>query len=483
MSYKSLRRYFAAAVLGAAVLAAGCAHALPAAAVEAVAPRSIVADLVEKVAPSVVNIDVEGTVSRSVKNGFGIPNDPFFKEFFGDAFGDMFREYTRRVPMKGAGSGFIVSADGRILTNNHVIADADKITVTFSDGKTMEAKVIGKDPTFDIAVIKVDAENLPPLEMGDSDKLRVGETTVAIGNTLSLGLEPTVTVGVLSARNRSVHVKNFNFDGFLQTDASINPGNSGGPLLDLNGKVIGINTAIISSAQGVGFAIPINMAKQVMDDIVTYGKVRRGQMGVYLQPITEDIAAALELPDTKGALVADVIPDSAADKAGLKHGDVIVKMDGKQVEDSAKLSTSVRQHMAGDKIKLEVLRNGKTEKITVTLAEVDTAVADEDITAKFGFNVATITPDLRKEMKLSEEDKGIIVTEVEPKSLASSAGLKTGDIIIEVNRRAVNTPDELSKAINDTKSSSALLLVKRDGHRHYVPLKVKETKKDDNKKK
>lgn len=470
MSLRSLKNYTTAVILGFSVLvSAPYAYAsVP----EVVAPRSHIADLVEKVAPSIVNIDVEGTVSRSVNRNFPFPDDPFFKEFFGD----MFREYTRRVPMKGAGSGFVVSKDGRILTNNHVIANADKITVTFSDGKTMEAEVIGKDPTFDIAVIKVDGENLPTLEMGNSDNLRVGETTIAIGNTLSLGLEPTVTVGVLSARNRSVHVKNFNFDGFLQTDASINPGNSGGPLLDMDGKVIGINTAIIASAQGVGFAIPINMAKQVMDDIVTYGKVRRGQMGVYLQPITKDIADALELKDTKGALVADVIEDSAADKAGLKHGDVIVKMDGKAVEDSSKLSAAVRQHMAGDKIALEVIRDGKTVKLTVTLSEVDTVVADSGITDKFGFSVATITPELRKELKLSDDDSGIVVTDVEEKSIASSSGLRRGDIILEVNRHKVDTPDELSKALNNTKTNSAILLVKRDGRRQYFSLKVKNSK-------
>ena len=226
MELRKLKRSFIGVMLG--VMVAGSLPAfsgtLPP---EALTADSPVADLVEKVGHAVVNIDVEGTVTRTVNQG--LPNDPFFREFFGD----MFREYTRRVPMKGAGSGFVVSKDGRILTNNHVIDGADKITVTFFDGKTMEASVIGRDPTFDIAVIKVDGKDLPTLELGDSDKIRVGETMVAIGNTLGLGLEPTVTVGVLSARNRSIHLQNFNFDGFLQTDASINPGNRGGPLLDM----------------------------------------------------------------------------------------------------------------------------------------------------------------------------------------------------------------------------------------------------------
>ena len=387
--------------------------------------------------------------------------------------GDMFREYARKVPMKGAGSGFIVSADGRILTNNHVIADADKITVTFSDGKTMEAKVIGKDPTFDLAVIKVDGKNLRTLQLGDSDKLRVGETLVAIGNTLGLGLEPTVTVGVLSARNRSVHVQNFNFDGFLQTDASINPGNSGGPLLDMNGRVIGINTAIIASAQGIGFAIPINMAKQVMDDIVTYGKVRRGKMGVYLQPITEDIASAFDLKNTEGALIAEVVADSPAEKAGLKRGDIITKIDGKKIENSVQLSTTVRQHMAGDTIKLEVLRNGKTMNFSLSLSEVDTTAADAATSDKLGFSVSTVTPELRKELKLSERDSGVVVTDVEPKSSAMRSGLRRGDIILQANGRDVKQPNDLYKALSSSSRKRIPLLISREGRTLYLPLTVK----------
>lgn len=466
MELRKLKRSFIGIMLG--VMVAGSVPAfsgtLPP---EALTAGSPVADLVEKVGHAVVNIDVEGTVTRTVNQG--LPNDPFFREFFGD----MFREYTRRVPMKGAGSGFVVSKDGRILTNNHVIDGADKITVTFFDGKTMEASVIGRDPTFDIAVIKVDGKDLPTLELGDSDKIRVGETMVAIGNTLGLGLEPTVTVGVLSARNRSIHLQNFNFDGFLQTDASINPGNSGGPLLDMQGRVIGINTAIIPSAQGIGFAIPINMAKQVMNDIVSYGKVRRGQMGVYLQPITEDIASAFELKNTKGALIADVIPDSPAEKAGLKRGDVIVKLDGKEVEDSVKLSTSVRQHMAGDKINLEVLRNGKTMNFSLTLAEVDTTVADASTAEKIGFTVATITPELRKELKLSERDSGLVVTEVEEKSLAARSGLRRGDIILQAGGREVNNAGDLFKVIGSTKRNRVPLLIRRYGRTQYLPLNVK----------
>ncbi|MGI6074920.1 MAG: DegQ family serine endoprotease [Pyramidobacter sp.] len=454
---------------GAAFFAAAMVNPASALPTEVLSAESPIADMVTKVAPAVVNIDVEGTVTSRVGSGLQLPDDPLFREFFGD----MFREYTRKVPMKGAGSGFIVSADGRILTNNHVIADADKITVTFSDGKTKEAKVIGKDPTFDIAVIKVEGKNFPTLEMGDSDKVRVGETLVAIGNTLGLGLEPTVTVGVLSARNRSVHVQNFNFDGFLQTDASINPGNSGGPLLDMNGRVIGINTAIIASAQGIGFAIPINMAKQVMNDIVTYGKVRRGKMGVYLQPLTEEMASAFDLKSTDGALIAEVVADSPAEKAGLKRGDIITKIDGKKVENSTQLSTTVRQHMAGDTIKLEVIRNGKTMNFSLVLSEVDTTVADAAMADKLGFSVSAITPELRKELKLSERDSGVVVTDVEAKSSAMRSGLRRGDLILQANGRDVKKPDDLYKALNSSSRKRVPLLISRGGRTLYLPLNVK----------
>lgn len=466
MEMRKLKRVFVGIML--AVMTAGAAPVfsgtLPP---EAMTANSPVADLVEKVGHAVVNIDVEGTVTRTVNQG--LPDDPFFRQFFGD----MFREYTRRVPMKGAGSGFVVSRDGRILTNNHVIDGADKITVTFFDGKSIEASVIGRDPTFDIAVIKVDSKNLPTLEMGDSDTIRVGETLVAIGNTLGLGLEPTVTVGVLSARNRSIHLQNFNFDGFLQTDASINPGNSGGPLLDMHGRVIGINTAIIPSAQGIGFAIPINMAKQVMNDIVTYGKVRRGQMGVYLQPITEEIASAFDLKNTKGALIADVVPDSPAEKAGLKRGDIIVKLDGKEVEDSLKLSAAVRRRMAGDTISLKVLRNGKSLNFSLTLAEVDSTVADARTAEEIGFTVSTITPELRKELNLSEHDSGLAVTEVEPKSLAARSGLRRGDIILQAGGREVNSAADLFKVIASARRNRVPLLIRRYGRTQYLPLNVK----------
>lgn len=425
-----------------------------------------IADLVAKAGPAVVNIDTEAMVTRTMG---GLPDDPIFREFFGDAF----KEYTRQVPMKGAGSGFVVSADGRVLTNNHVIAGADKITVTFSDGRTFKATVIGKDPTFDLAVLKIDAKNLPVLALGDSDSARVGEWTVAIGNPLGLGVEPTVTVGVLSAKNRSIHAKDFNFDGFLQTDAAINPGNSGGPLLNSRGEVIGINTAIIPYAQGIGFAIPVNMAKQVMGDIVTYGKVRRGKLGVYIQNIDADMAKALNINATQGALVADVEEGSPAAKAGIKRGDVIISVGGKPVKDSMSLSTSIRQHMAGDKVEVEINRRGSAKKVTVTLAEVDSSILEADSNAidNLGLKVSALTDEQRKKLELDPADGGLLVNKIANGSPASRVGLRENDVLLEANGRTLKATTDLTRAVSN--KDTVVLLVLRQGRTYYVTLRTK----------
>nr|WP_321503183.1 DegQ family serine endoprotease [uncultured Dethiosulfovibrio sp.] len=425
-----------------------------------------VADLFEKAAPAVVNIDTEAMVRRNV-SPFG--NDPFFKEFFGDRF----KEFSQMVPMRGRGSGFIVSDDGKILTNNHVISDADKITVTLSDGRTFEASVVGKDPTFDLAVLKIEAKDLPVLELGDSERVRVGEWAIAIGNPL--GLEHSVTVGVVSAKNRSINARNFNFDGFLQTDAAINPGNSGGPLLGLDGKVIGINTAIIPYAQGIGFAIPIDMAKQVMDDIVTYGKVRRGWLGVYVQPVTKDFAQAYGLEGTEGALVSDVIPDSPAAKAGLRRGDVIKSIAGKKVKDHQDFVMKVRHHMAGEKVPLEIVRRSKKETVEVLLAEVDDTVAfgssDSGQVDRLGVKVAKVTAQWREKYELSSDD-GVVVLSVDERSPAARAGIKEGDVILEANGLSLSGPSNLAKALKE--GDSAVLLVRRDGRTSFISIPLNQ---------
>lgn len=425
-----------------------------------------IAKIVEEASPAVVNIDTETMVRRSM-NPFG--DDPFFREFFGEQF----ERFSRIVPMKGKGSGFIVSRDGYILTNSHVVADADKIEVTLADGSSHPAEVVGTDPTFDLAVVKIDAKDLHVLELGDSGEVRVGEWVIAIGNPY--GFESTVTVGVISAKNRSVRARNLNFDGFLQTDAAINPGNSGGPLLDLEGKVVGINTAIIPYAQGIGFAVPVDMAKQVLDDLVKYGTVKRGWLGVYIQPLTPEFAEAYGVEGDNGAVVSDVVPDSPAAKAGLRRGDVVTAVDGKKIEDHTDLSLRIRTYLEGDRVQLSVVREGGEKKIDVTLGSVPgQPKADErslkETEEKLGLRVEPVTPELRREPG-APAAKGMAVADVIAGSPAERIGLKAGDIILEVNGRPVEDLEEWQNVMAGVRNS-AVLLVWRDGRTFFVSLRL-----------
>ncbi len=427
---------------------------------------SPIAEIVEEASPAVVNIDTEMMVRQSL-SPFG--DDPFFREFFGEQF----ERFSRIIPMKGKGSGFIVSEDGYILTNNHVVADADKIEVTLADGTSYPAEVVGTDPTFDLAVIKIEAKGLPVLELGDSEAVRVGEWAIAIGNPY--GFESTVTVGVISAKNRSVRARNLNFDGFLQTDAAINPGNSGGPLLNLDGKVIGINTAIIPYAQGIGFAVPVNMAKQIMDDLVKYGTVKRGWLGVYIQPLTPEFAEAYGVESDGGAVVSDVVPDSPAAKAGLRRGDVIVEVDGEAIEDHTDLSLRIRSHLKGDKVRLFVIREGKKREISVTLGSVPGQPQGQKRSLKeteerLGLRVEPVTPELRSELG-APSTKGMAVAEVLPGSPADGTGLKRGDIILEVNGRPVDDFESWRNVMSRVQNF-AVLLVWRDGRTFFVSVRM-----------
>jgi serine protease Do len=425
-----------------------------------------IADIVEKASPAVVNIDTETMVRQSL-GPFG--DDPFFREFFGEQF----ERFTRIIPMKGKGSGFIVSEDGYILTNNHVVADADKIEVTLADGTSYPAEIVGTDPTFDLAVIKIGAKGLPVLELGDSENVRVGEWVVAIGNPY--GFESTVTVGVISAKDRSVRARNLNFDGFLQTDAAINPGNSGGPLLNLDGEVIGINTAIIPYAQGIGFAVPVNMAKQVLDDLVKYGTVKRGWLGVYIQPLTPEFAEAYGVEHEGGAVVSDVVPDSPAAGAGLRRGDVIVAVDGETIEDHTDLSFCIRSHLEGDKVRLTVIREGKEREVSVTLGSIPGRSQEQERSLKeteerLGLRVEPVTPELRRELG-APATRGMAVAEVLPGSPADRIGLKRGDIILEVNGRPVDDIKSWQKVMSEVQDS-AVLLVWRDGRTFFVSVRM-----------
>ena len=416
--------------------------------------------------PAVVNIDTEKMVARTP---FPFGDDPFFREFFGDQG----RRFSDIVPMRGAGSGFLVTADGYILTNNHVVAEADKITVTLASGKEYPAKLVGRDPTFDLAVVKIDAKDLPVLSLGDSDKLEVGEWVAAIGNPF--GLEHTITVGVISAKNRNIRAKDVNFQGFLQTDAAINPGNSGGPLLDLSGKVVGINTAIIPYAQGIGFAIPVNMAKQVMDDLVNFGKVRRGWLGIYLQPVTEEVAEAYGLKNTDGALVSDVQGDSPALRAGLQRGDVIVAIDGTSLKNYQDLSFAVRKHLAGDEVTLTVMRRGERKEIKVRLGELPGQAAGESpggnaVEEKLGLAVAPLDGARRTKYNLGDQ-KGMVVTEVKRGTPAERLGIREGDLVLEANGVPVSDEAAWNKALGKA-HKGVVLLIFRDGRTFFISLRM-----------
>ena len=426
-----------------------------------------VAKIARELSPAVVNIDVETMVTRSIHP---FADDPFFRQFFGEEH----RRFSRTIPMKGRGSGFIVSKDGHILTNNHVIDGADKITVTFSDGRTFEAKVLGKDPTFDLAVIKIDAKDLPFLELGDSDATEVGEWVVAIGNPF--GLEHTVTVGVVSAKNRSIHAENVNFDGFLQTDAAINPGNSGGPLLNLGGEVVGINTAIVPFAQGIGFAVPVNMAKQVMDDLIEFGRVKRGWLGVYIQSLTKEFAEAYGVKEENGAVVSDVLRDSPAEKAGLQRGDVILEVNGSGVKNHQEFVMKIRQKLAGEKVTLTIIRQKKNIKVDVTLDEMpgnekqtDSRIGGSKMLTNLGLEVGEMTEDIRKQNNL-RKDEGVLITAVEDGAMAQRAGIRENDVLLEVNGVRLSGLSDLDKA--DVKGNSVVLLIMRDSRSFFVSIRT-----------
>ncbi|GHS99356.1 protease [Synergistales bacterium] len=429
-----------------------------------------IVQIAKSASPAVVNIDVE-TAPRRSSMPAPFRNDPLFRRFFGEEF----EKFSRSVPMKGRGSGFIVSEEGQILTNNHVVDGADKITVTLSNGKTYDAKVLGKDPTFDLAIIKIERDvNLTVLELGDSDTIEVGEWVVAIGNPF--GLEHTVTVGVISAKNRSIHAADVNFEGFLQTDAAINPGNSGGPLIDMDGKVVGINTAIIPYAQGLGFAIPVNMAKQIMGDLVEYGKVRRGQLGVVVQNLTKAFAEAYDIKAETGVVVGDVMEDSAAERAGLERGDVIVFANGETVKDVQGFVGKVRSLVPGATLRLEVVRGGKSINITAKLDELSdfenkrpSSQTGGNILEKVGIAASKLTAELKRQYKIKGET-GLVVKGIARNSPAQAAGIREGDLILEVNGKKVSDLSSLNSLTQSNKSS--VFLLERQGRTFFTSIEI-----------
>jgi serine protease Do len=440
-------------------------------------------DAASKVSSSVVSIFAEQTVQ--VQSPFGFPDDAF-KDFFGE---DFFKHFFGTPPSKeekrtvrSLGSGVIVTGDGYILTNNHVVANAEKLSVVIGDNKTYDAKVVGTDPPTDVAVIKIDADNLPAATLGNSDDVKVGQWVIAVGNPFQLF--HTVTHGIISAEGRS-SVGLADYEDFFQTDASINPGNSGGALADMEGNVIGINTAIASPSGGnvgIGFAIPVNMAKQVMEDLLKKGKVTRGYIGLVPQDIDESLAKALKLSGTEGVIVGDVDKAGPADRAGIKRGDVIVEFDGKKVENSTQLRNMAAQAKPGSEVKIGLLRDGKKMEVSVNLAErpegreerqePERQQPEGQTSEKLGLSIQTLTPDIAEQLGY-QNDHGVIVADVMAGSPGEEAGLQRGDLIKEVNRREIKNVRDFENEVKGLKSGDvAALLVRRGQNTFFTTIKI-----------
>ncbi len=411
-------------------------------------------DVAEKVRAGVVNVQV----TKTVKNLDFEPRD-----FFGgqNPFGDFFGPFQRGNPprgfeQQGVGSGFVINRDGYILTNNHVVEGADQIKVKLANGKEFDGKVIGRDPKTDLAVIKIEGSaDLQALPLGNSDDLKVGSWVVAVGSPF--GLEQTVTAGIVSAKGRVIG--SGPYDNFIQTDASINPGNSGGPLVNLKGEVVGINTAIIASGQGIGFAIPVNMAKEIVPQLEEKGRVVRGWLGVGIQEVTPALAKSFDLKEKKGALVSQVYKDSPAEKAGIEQGDIIVQYDGKDVADSKDLPRMVASTAVGKSVTVKLLRNGKPVDREVKVGEMEEKqeMAKAPSQKSLGITIQNITPEIARSLGL-KKDTGVVITRVEPGSPASEAGLQSGDVILEVNRTPVKDAGDFVKKVEKARDQNNVLL-------------------------
>lgn len=412
----------------------------------------------KKVTPSVVNIS---TISRKKVIQPFFEANPFFEDFFG-------APQTRRD--KSLGSGFLISKDGYIVTNDHVVREAESIQVKLSNDKVYDAKVVGGDPKTDIAVIKITASDLPAAVLGDSDKLEAGQWAIAIGNPF--GLDRTMTVGVISATGRS-NMGIETYENFIQTDASINPGNSGGPLLNVYGEVIGINTAIVAAGQGIGFAIPINMAKPIFSQLIQKGSVSRGYMGVTIQPVTEELAQSFGLKHAKGALVNDVIKGSPADKAGIRQGDVITALNGGEVKDPSHLQRLVAEAGIGKIAKITIFRDGKALELSMTLASADSAPKRQQ--AERGSSRQEGEADLLGLIvENAEQGDGVVVVDAVRGGAAAEAGMKRGDLIVSINRKRTTTTAEYSRIVQQAgRGSNLTILVRRGDASIYFALRVK----------
>jgi len=438
--------------------------------------------IAKRAMPAMVFIHVEKTIEAGSSPHMPYHyNDPF--DFFGDEFFNRFfqkpqaRPQPRRFRMEGQGSGFLISDDGYILTNNHVVGDADKITVKTHDGKEYEATRVGTDPKSEVALIKIDGKNLPHLPTGDSSKLDIGEWVIAIGNPF--GLSETLTVGVVSAMGRSIGLAEY--EDFIQTDAAINPGNSGGPLLNIDGEVIGINTAIYSrggSYMGIGFAIPINMAMNIKDQLVEHGRVVRGFLGIAMQPLTQELAQSFNVAAQSGILVAAVVEDSAAAKAGIEAGDIILKLNNDDVTEMNAFRHRVSSLAPGTDVVLTLLRDGTLTTVDVTIGALDddqgTQAQSSDLMKDMGMSVETVTPDHARRFGYTVNE-GVIVTGVEQDGQAARYGIRPGDLIVSVNRTKVNTPLAFREALGQSDANDAVLLyVKNEQASRFIVIPLKE---------
>jgi len=440
-------------------------------------PRGSFAPIVHRVVPGVVKIETTTAIHNTAMQEFPGFDDPFWRHFFGDQSGRMMpRNQPGPQVMHGLGSGVIITKDGYILTNNHVVDGAKELKVTMEDGHEYTANVIGRDPKTDLAVIKIDAKNLPVVPMADSDKVQVGDVALAIGNPFGVG--QAVTEGIVSATDRG-NVGIESYENFIQTDAAINPGNSGGALVDIEGRLIGINTAIMSrsgGSQGVGFAVPSNIARTVMESLITSGHVARGYLGVMIQNVTPALADEFKLKNDTGALIGDVVDDGPAAKAGFKSGDVVLEFNGKKVTDSRHLQLAVAGTKPGSKVPVEILRNGEKKKLDVTvkqlpgteqLAEATSANGNDTGTLN-GVGVSDLNPQYRSEFDIPKNIKGAVVTEVDPSSAAAQAGLKPGDVIEDLDHHPVKNADDAVKLTENVKSKKTLLRVWEKDGSHYI---------------
>ncbi len=430
----------------------------------------------KKTIPAVVFIKVEGALEDGdmpFGGGFQNPFDYNGNDLFQRFFGGPPQGKAPKQPQLSQGSGFFVSADGYVMTNAHVVKNAEKMTVVLNDGKELNATLVGADAQTDIAIIKVDGKDFPFLHFGDSDALDVGEWVVAIGSPFQL--EASLTVGVVSAKGRQ-NLRITDLEDFIQTDAAINPGNSGGPLENLDGEVIGINTAIVSRTggyMGIGFAVPSNMAKGVMTQLIDKGTVTRGFLGVSLQPVDKDIAEAFHLNKQEGVLVSEVLKDSPADKAGVKQGDVIVECNGAPIKSLGSFRNEVSLIVPGKKVTLKVNRNGQIITVPVTLGTASENNAEGGVSQKVGLEVENLTPELARQLNIGKTEEGVVITKVKPGTPAAMAGMHPGFLIVQINQSKITNVEDFNNAMNNLgKDKRIILLIRQGNHMKFYTIKL-----------